>query len=123
MAEIRSYRDLLVWQRAMDLVVHCYEAVTNLPQAERFGLVSQIQRTAVNIPSNIANGHGIGITNQYVHHLALAHGSLMLLETLFHATERLQFLAPATVAAILQETAEVGRMLNGLMRSLRNQSS
>jgi four helix bundle protein len=120
MSEIRSYRDLLVWQKAMDLTVHCYQAVEGLPPGERFGLASSIHRTAVAVPSSIANGHGIGITGQYVHHLAQAHGSLMMLETLFLAAERLTYLDPAVVAAILKETSEVGKMLNGLMRSLRN---
>jgi four helix bundle protein len=120
MADIRSYRDLLVWQKAMDLVVRSYQLTDLLPASERFGLISQIQRTASNVPSSIANGHGIATTGQFLHYLAAAHGSLMMLETQIQITQRLKLLTDEVVQAALLETSEVGRLLNGLMRSLRN---
>jgi four helix bundle protein len=121
MGEIKSYRDLIVWQKAMDLVVLCYQATEIFPQSERFGLAASIQRAASLVPSTIANGQAIAITAQYLHQLALAHGSLMIVETQAQIAERLGFLTPDIVAQVLKQSGEVGRMLNGLMRSLRGQ--
>jgi len=78
---VRSYRDLIVWQKAMDLVVQCYNLTKNFPNSELYGLTSQLRRAAVSIPSNIAEGHGRSSTKAYVNHLMIAHGSLMELET------------------------------------------
>ena len=78
---VNSYRDLRVWQKAMDLVVTSYEVAKQFPQSELYGLVSQIQRAAVSIPANIAEGHGREHLGDYLHHLSIANGSLMELET------------------------------------------
>lgn len=118
MGEIRSYRDLLVWQKAMDLVLVCYQATDRFPPSERYGLMSSVQRAATLVPSSIANGQGIAITGQFVHQLKQAHGSLMVVETQIQLAERLGFLPPETVQDILNQTGEVGKMLNGLIRKL-----
>ena len=79
--KIQSYRDLTVWQKAMELVVGCYKFVSNLPKNETYGLISQTQRAAVSIPANIAEGHGRDHLGDYLRHLSIANGSLMELET------------------------------------------
>ena len=117
---VRSYRDLIVWQRGMDLVVACYGATTEFPKAEQFGLTSQLRRAAVSVPANIAEGHGRATTGDYLRHLSIAHGSLMELETHVQIAERLTYLAPATTQSLLQTTAEIGRMLNALITSLKS---
>ena len=117
---VSSYRDLRVWQKAMDLVVTSYEVTKQFPQTELYGLVSQIQRAVVSIPANIAEGHGREHLGDYIHHLSMANGSLMELETHFLLAERLGYLKVESVNRLLDQTAEVGRMLAGLIRSLKN---
>jgi four helix bundle protein len=121
--EIKHYRDLLVWQKSMDLVVASYELAKRLPHHENFGLISQIQRAAVSIPANIAEGHGRKHTGDYVHHLSMARGSLLELETHIFITVRLAYLQPGETQAILGMTDEVGRMISGLIQRLRDKTS
>ena len=116
---VDSHRDLLVWQKAMDLVVMCYETTRNFPDAERFGLTSQLRRAAVSIPANIAEGHGRKATKAFLNHLSIANGSLMELETHLMIAERLGYVAPDAIAPILCLSGKVGRMLSGLRKSLR----
>lgn len=78
---VRHYSDLIVWQKAMDLVVHVYEVTESFPQREVFGLTNQVRRAAVSIPSNIAEGQGRGTTKDFLHFLAIARGSLQEVET------------------------------------------
>ena len=117
---VSSYRDLRVWQKAMDLVVTSYDVTKPFPQTELYGLVSQIQRAVVSIPANIAEGHGREHLGDYMHHLSMANGSLMELETHFLLAERLGYLKVESLNRLLDQTAEVGRMLAGLIRSLEN---
>src|SRR2546430_11894359 len=116
---ISSYRDLQVWQRGMDLVVESYRLTEKLPKAELYGLVSQIRRAAVSIPANIAEGHGRYHTREFLRHLSIAKGSLIELETELIAAGRLGFIPEPDVRSALNATAELGRMLAGLTRSLR----
>ena len=115
-----SYRDLRVWQHGMDLVVHCYHATKSLPDHERYGLTSQIRRSAVSIPSNIAEGHGRSHTGQYAEHVSIANGSLKELETQVLIAGRLGFLGRDVQADLLEQTDDLGRMLRGLHRKLKN---
>jgi four helix bundle protein len=78
-----------------------------------------VRRSAISIPSNIAEGQGRATTGDYLHHLAIAHGSLMELETQIQIAERLGYLKVAEVPQVLERTSELGRMLNGLVRRLR----
>ena len=120
---IRSYRDLQVWQKAVDLVVESYKLARLFPQNEAFGLASQIQRAAVSIPANIAEGHGREHLGDYLHHLSVANGSLMELETHFQVGLRLSYFDQAGIDSVLKQTAELGRMLAGLTRSLKARST
>ena len=116
---IRSYRDLVVWQKAMDLVVASYALTKRLPHTELYGLVSQIQRAAVSIPANIAEGHGREHLGDYLHHLSMANGSLMELETHLLVAVRLNYLNNEELDEMSGQTQEAGRMLAGLIRSLK----
>ena len=78
---VASYRDLLVWQKSMDLVVKSYELAKRLPSNETYGLATQIQRSAVSVPANIAEGYGRHHLGDYLHHVSVANGSLKELET------------------------------------------
>ncbi len=73
---VKSYRDLIVWQKAMDLVVSCYRASSQFPEIERYGLLSQLRRAAVSIPANIAEGWGRDSSKEYLRYLSIAYGSL-----------------------------------------------
>src|SRR5881628_2959958 len=115
---LKSYRDLVVWQKAMDLVVECYRITALLPKNETYGLVNQIQRAAVSVPANIAEGHGREHLGDYLHHLSVANGSLMELETHCIIAQRLTY-AAGDIAPLLERAAEVGRMLAGLIRALK----
>ncbi|BBJ00331.1 four helix bundle protein [Ferrigenium kumadai] len=113
-----DYRELVVWQKAMDLVTEVYKVTAVFPNEERFGLSSQARRAAVSIPSNIAEGHGRKATGAYLNHISIAYGSLMELETQMQIAERLNFLPAEEVSAILEKISEIARMLNGLKKSL-----
>jgi len=78
---VLSYRDLQVWQKAMDFVVECYRAAEQFPKTETYGLVIQLQRSAVSVPANIAEGQGRNHTREFINHLSMAYGSLMEVET------------------------------------------
>ena len=118
--KVRGYRDLTVWQKAMDLVVESYRLVRLLPPSESFGLISQIRRAVVSIPANIAEGQGRDHLGDYIHHLSVAKGSLVELETHFLICERLKFLKPSDVQLLLSSTDEIGRMLSGLSKKLQD---
>ena len=119
---VRSYRDLVVWQKAMDLVVACYRITKLLPKTEAYGLVNQIQRAAVSVPANIAEGHGREHLGDYLHHLSVANGSLMELETHLLLTERLEYVGASEIERALSLSAEVGRMLAALTKSLKSRT-
>jgi four helix bundle protein len=113
-----AYSDLLVWQRAMDLVVEIYRLCEHVPTVERYGLISQMQRAAVSIPSNIAEGQARKSKGAFQNHLSIAAGSLAELETQLILTHRLGFCLEATCQDLLSKTDEIGRMLTGLKNSL-----
>lgn len=121
--KIRSYRDLGVWQKGVDLADRCYVATRGFPPEERFGLSSQIRRAAVSIPANVAEGNGRSGSREYLHHLSIARGSLCELETLLLIAERQRFAKVATFQALAADTDEIGRMLFGLMTSVANSAA
>ena len=116
---VNSYRDLEVWQKATDLVIECYRLTIRFPKNELYGLTAQIQKAAVSIPANIAEGHGRDHLGDYLHHLSIANGSLMELETHLLIANRLCYLKESELQPVLSLSAEVGRMLAGLTRALR----
>jgi four helix bundle protein len=115
---VKSYRDLVAWQKAMDTVELVYRASERFPKSEMYGLASQIRRAAVSIPSNIAEGQGRRGTKDFVKFLSIAYGSLLEVETQAQISERLGYLSHGDCDRLLDATAEVGRLLNGLMNAL-----
>ena len=118
MADIKSYKDLLVWQRSMDLVETIYRATDKLPSKEQWGLTSQMRRASISIPSNIAEGYGRRATGDYRHHLAIGRGSLLELETQTLLCERLTYLKSEEVVPILDEIQQISRMLATLQSKI-----
>ena len=114
-----KYGELVVWQKAMDLVERVYGLTEKFPTEEKFGLTSQLRRSAVSIPANIAEGHSRKYTNAYLNHLSIAGGSLMELETLLQLTARLGLIENEAQNLLLAQTDEIGKMLSGLRNSLR----
>jgi four helix bundle protein len=104
---IRDFKDLEVWQRAVDLVVESYRVTKAFPSEERYGLSAQVRRAAVSVPSNIAEGRGRFGLRTFLYHLSVSSGSLMELETQFVIAERLEYLMPAEARRLLERTAEV----------------
>jgi four helix bundle protein len=115
---VKSYKDLEVWQKAMDLVVLCYEATRRFPKSETYGLASQLQRAAVSIPANIAEGRERKHSKEFVQHLSVAYGSLAELETHIQIAQRLGFIGTAEATQLLERSAEIGRMIDGLRGSI-----
>ena len=116
---VKSYSDLQVWRKAMALVVESYSVARLLPKSENYGLIGQIQRAAVSVPANIAEGHGREHLGDYLRHLSFANGSLMELETHFLIAVELGYVTREQSATLMSMASEVGRMLNGLTRKLR----
>src|SRR6266702_6602811 len=116
---IRRYQDLRVWQASMELVVEIYRASESFPKRETYGLTAQCRRAAVSLPSNVAEGHGRKHLGDYLHHLSIANGSLMELETQILIAGRMGYVSREVEERILAQGAEVGRMLSGLARALR----
>lgn len=119
-AAIKSYRDLLAWQKAVALVEAVYKVTGALPADERYGLVSQLRRAAVSIPSNIAEGHGRETTKEFTRFISIARGSLAELETQLEVVARLGMLSSDDLRPILEACDELGRILRGLRKSLDN---
>ncbi len=115
-----SYRDLDVWQKAMNVVVECYQITETFPKSEIYGLSSQLQRAAVSIPANIAEGRERQYKKEFIQHISIAYASLAELETHIQIAERLNYLDKNTTEQILEKTSEVARMLNDLRKSLTN---
>ena len=115
---MQHYQQLLVWQKAMDLVVHCYEVTKTFPTEERYGLTSQIRRAGVSVPANIAEGHSRFHTKEFLNHLSIARGSLAELETELMISQRVGFLSPEQLDRLLVMSDEIGRMTAGLRQSL-----
>ena len=116
---IKSHRDLRVWQEAMVLVEITYQLTASLPANEKFGLVSQMNRAAVSVPANIAEGHGSKHRGVYLNHLSISRGSLTELETYFELAVRLGMLTQERVGKAQGQSEAVGRLLGALIRALR----
>jgi four helix bundle protein len=120
---VQSYRDLLVWQKAMDLCVEVHGAALLFPKHEVFGLSAQINRAAVSVPSNIAEGQGRRSTADFIHFLSISRGSLNEVETQLTLAMRYGYLPTADHDLLLEQCFEIGRMLNGLIDSLERRLS
>ena len=118
MAEIESYRDLKVWQRAMDLAVLVYGLTAAFPKQEQFGLTAQSRRAAASVAANIAEGYGRSTKAAYLNFLRIAQGSLKETETHLILAGRVGLCTELRLATVLTEAEEIGRMLRALIVSL-----
>ena len=119
---IRSFQDLQVWQKAMEVVPFAYRLAKRLPREETFALGNQIRRAAVSIPANIAEGHARHHTREFIQHLSIARGSLAELTTLLLIGEKLAYWALAEMDELEPITRELRMLLSGLFQSLRTRS-
>ena len=115
---VQSYRDLIAWQKSMDLVLEIYRCTEAFRRTEIYGLSSQLRRAAVSVPSNIAEGHERSSTGEFRQFLGHSLGSLMEIETQIIIADRLGYLDRDHAERLLELSSEVGKVLNGLVRSL-----
>lgn len=116
---INSYKDLLIWQKGIELAVNVYSLTKDFPEAEKFGLSSQVQRSASSIPANIAEGYGRQSTKSYSQFIKISRGSLFELETFLTLAERLSYITKADLYnKIKDQISEEGKMLNAFIKEL-----
>jgi four helix bundle protein len=115
---VLHYRELVAWQKAMDLVVEVYRLSQCFPREEIYGLTNQVRRAAVSVPSNIAEGQGHGIGQAFSNFLRIAKGSLQEVETQILIAERLQYISDVQALVFLDTSCEVARLIAGLLRSV-----
>ena len=119
MMDGKNFRNLKVWQLGMQLAEEVYRLSRQFPKHETYGLGSQIQRAAVSIPANIAEGHAIGSTKDFARYLGIAQGSLAELETHLMLAERMKYGNPVEINSIISRCGEEARMLRALRKSVR----
>ena len=115
---IKSYRDLIVWQKSVDLCVDAYRLAKKLPKEELYALSDQIRRAAVSVPSNIAEGHARHSRKDFAHFLTTAQGSIAEMETQLHLAVRMAMLAEEEVDRLMLLSQEVSKMLMALRSKL-----
>lgn len=113
-----SYRDLIVWQKSIELAKSLYRLTSNFPAEEKYDLISQMRRAAVSVPSNIAEGQARNTTGEFVQFISHAEGSAAELDTQMFLAVELGFLTPPKAAPCFTLIDEIKRMLNALRRSL-----
>jgi four helix bundle protein len=123
MAPVLSYRDLIVWQKAMALAALCYAKTRSFPRSEAFGLTTQSRRAAASIPANIAGGNGRENTGSYIQFLRISQGSLKKLETHVLLPQTVELMEASDTEQILRLTEEVGKLLRSLIRALQDKEA
>ncbi len=119
MSSINTYRDLIVWQKSMTFVTEVYLITKSFPSTENFGLISQIRRSAISIPSNIAEGYGRKSTGDYIRFLQIAVGSLFELQTQIEIAFNLLYIDKIIFDKSLIKTSELDRMLFSLINKIK----
>jgi four helix bundle protein len=114
----KNYRDLIAWQKSMDFVEEIYRVTKGFPREELYGLTSQLRRSGVSVPSNIAEGQGRRTQPEFAHRLSIAHGSVREAETQLIIGGRLGYLSNVEVDRLLEKAAEIGRLITGLRNSI-----
>jgi|LFRM01.1.fsa_nt_gb four helix bundle protein len=120
---VKSYKDLTVWQKSMDMVVDVYALTKSFPHSEVFGLASQMQRAAVSIPSNVAEGCERGTQGDFARFLSIASGSVAELETQILVATKLGYLTPESIGPVLSLCDEIGKMLRALRNAVLSESN
>ncbi|GBD96713.1 hypothetical protein BMS3Abin06_01599 [bacterium BMS3Abin06] len=116
--KVKTFRDLIVWQKAMQLVTQIYLITKGLPKEEIYGLTPQIRRSSVSIPSNIAEGYGRNFTNDYIRFLQIATASLYELQTQLEICLNLEYLSKQIFKELYEKSREIERMISSLIRKL-----
>ncbi|WP_242467725.1 four helix bundle protein [Thiocapsa imhoffii] len=119
MMQVQSYRDLIVWQKSMDLVERVYRMTGVFPKEEMYGLSSQVRRAAVSIPSNIAEGQARKSTAEFLNFLSIAQGSRAEVETQTLIAQRLGYVTPSQITEIISLLEEISKMINTLRAKLK----
>ena len=121
MGEIKSYKDLLIWQKGIKIVCLVYKLVKSFPQEELYALTSQIKRASISIPSNIAEGYGRNTDKSFSHFLDISRGSLFEIETQLLIANELGFITNETLyTEILSQIEEESKMINAFSKTLKN---
>ena len=122
MAKLNSYRELLVWQKSMNLADRCYRMTRRFKRDDQLVLGHEIRKSCVSIPSNIAEGFGRHYTPEYIHHLRFSNGSNNELQTQVELSKRVEIVGVEEAAMLIADAEEIGRMLHGLIGSLERTS-
>lgn len=117
---IRSYKDLVVWQQAVDLALDIYRISDKFPDHEKFGISNQLRRASISISSNIAEGWGRNSTKNYIQFLRISRGSLLEIESIIHVTQKLNYISESDHDAISSRIEAISKMLNRLISTLEN---
>ena len=123
MAKVSSYRDLIVWQKAMDMTESLYRKVKKLPKEETYALGDQMRRAAISIPSNIAEGFGRNSKKEYLQFLYIANGSVSELETQLMLCVRINYLKESEIQSILTLLSEIGKIIMTITKKLNSDTS
>jgi len=116
---MKTYRDLIVWQKSMQCVTAVYKNTCTFPKDELYGLTSQLRRAAISIPSNIAEGYGRRSTKDYLRFLQIAMGSIFELETQLEIALNLEYISKTDFTGIYEDSREIERMLSALIRKIK----
>ncbi|NLF08185.1 MAG: four helix bundle protein [Pirellulaceae bacterium] len=122
MTVVKDYRELIAWQKAMNLVEEIYRTTKTFPREEIYGLTSQLRRAAISVPSNIAEGNGWPTTRDYVHFLGVAYGSVKEVEPQVLISERLRYINADSSEKLVEMTTEIARLISGLINSLNRKT-
>jgi four helix bundle protein len=122
MAKLNSYRELLVWQKSMNLADRCYRMTRRFKRDDQLVLGHEIRKSCVSIPSNIAEGFGRHYTPEYIHHLRFSSGSSNELQTQVELSKRVEIVGAEEAAMLIADAEEIGRMLHGPIGSLERTS-
>ena len=120
---VKTYRDLIVWQKAMELVTEIYVHTKSFPEDEHYGLTSQLRRCSISLPSNVAEGYGRNSTQDYIRFLRIANGSLFELQTQLEIASNLGFLTGEIFSVLFESSREIERMLSSLIKKINPRAS
>ena len=124
MSGIKSYKDLLIWQKGIDIVINLYQLVEDFPKEEIYALSSQLKRASVSIPSNIAEGYGRNSTQSYIHFVSISRGSLFELETQLLIAKKLNFIKnESLLSELMNQITEESKMMNSFLNKLESSKS
>ncbi len=117
---MKSFRDLQIWQRGLDLSILIYGHTVDFPKEEQFGLTSQLRRASTSVPLNIAEGWGRGSNKSFANFLKIARGSLFEVETILEISFRLGYINNETIETLRNEIEQIGKMINSFIKKLDN---